>query len=122
MVKKKNARHMRIVRHARARKRVSGTAERPRLAVFRSLRNVFAQVIDDIQGRTTVAASSLDVEVASQRGGKTKKDVSRLVGSLIAKRAREKGVSRVVFDRGGYKYHGRIRAVAEGAREEGLEF
>ena len=111
----------RIIRHVRVRRKVSGTSERPRLAVFRSLQHVYAQVIDDSQGVTLAAASSLDKELRSDAKVR-KAEVSRNVGKLIARRAREKGVSAVVFDRGGYKYHGRIKSLADAAREEGLVF
>jgi len=101
---------------------VSGVAQRPRLAVFRSLKHIYAQVIDDTQGVTLAAASSLEGQVRSQRDGKPKAEVSRLVGELIAQRAASKGVKAVAFDRGGYKYHGRVKAVAEAARKGGLTF
>ena len=112
----------RLVRHARVRRKVSGTAERPRLAVFRSLGHIYAQIIDDAQGETLVAGSSLDGEVRSEKNGKSKTDVAKLVGSIVGKRASEAGITSVVFDRGGYKYHGRVKALAEGAREGGLVF
>ncbi|MBI4199556.1 MAG: 50S ribosomal protein L18 [Chloroflexi bacterium] len=111
----------RIMRHLRVRKRVRGTPGRPRLSVFRSLKQIYAQVIDDTTGRTLVAASSRESEVAAQKNGKTKSQAAHLVGTLLAQRARTAGVSRVVFDRGGFKYHGRVKALAEGAREGGLE-
>ncbi len=105
-------------RHNRVRARVSGTAERPRLNVFRSLNHIYAQVIDDVRGHTLVAASTLDtgVDDANKIGEAT------AVGKLIAERAKEAGITRVIFDRGGYLYHGRIKALAEGAREGGLDF
>ena len=112
----------RLVRHARVRRKVSGTAERPRLAVFRSLGHIYAQIIDDAQGETLVAGSSLDGEVKAEKNGKAKTDVAKLVGSIVGKRASEAGITSVVFDRGGYKYHGRVKALAEGAREGGLVF
>lgn len=112
----------RLVRHARVRRKVSGTAERPRLAVFRSLGHIYAQIIDDAQGETLVAGSSLDGEVKAEKNGKSKTDVAKLVGSIVGKRASEAGITSVVFDRGGYKYHGRVKALAEGAREGGLVF
>ncbi len=112
----------RKIRHARIRKKVFGTPERPRLSVFRSLKHIYAQVIDDTRGHTLAAASTLDPEIRDQLRGLPKTEQSRLVGQLIARRALAKGVVRVVFDRGGYKYHGRVRALAEGARGEGLEF
>jgi large subunit ribosomal protein L18 len=116
----KYKRDARIKRHARVRKHVRGTAERPRLAVFRSNKHISAQVIDDRAGRTLVAASTLERELRS--GGTANKDAARRVGQLVAQRARDAGVERVVFDRGGFLYHGRVAAVAEAAREAGLEF
>jgi large subunit ribosomal protein L18 len=111
----------RIRRHARARKKVSGTTSRPRLAVFRSNKHIVAQVIDDLTGKTLAAASSH--EAAIKAGGATgNKDASAKVGALIAERAKTAGVSQVVFDRGGFIYHGRIAAVADAARAAGLEF
>jgi large subunit ribosomal protein L18 len=99
-----------------------GTAERPRLNVFRSLKHIYAQVIDDDQGETLVAASTLDPELRKKLKGLTKSEQAKLVGELVAGRALAQGVKRVVFDRGGYKYHGRVKALAEGSREGGLEF
>jgi large subunit ribosomal protein L18 len=104
-------------RHARVRKKVAGTAERPRLAIFRSNRHIYAQLIDDVSGRTVAAASSLEAE-AGKDGAKG--DAAKSVGLALGKRAKESGISSVVFDRGGYRYHGRVRQVAEGAREAGL--
>jgi large subunit ribosomal protein L18 len=104
-------------RHARVRKSITGTAERPRLAVFRSNRHIYAQVIDDISGRTLASASTLDEEAAKQGH---KADLAKSVGALIGQRAKQNGIDAVVFDRGGYRYHGRVRQVAEGAREAGL--
>ena len=112
----------RQVRHRRVRKRVYGTSERLRLNVFRSSAHIYAQIIDDTAGRTLAAASSIDQEVRESLTGKSKLEKSQAVGELIARRAREAGISRVVFDRGGYRYHGRVKAVAEAAREGGLEF
>jgi len=112
----------RTARHERVRKKVSGTAMRPRLSVFRSLKHIYANLIDDEQGVTLAAVSSLEGQVREQRDGKAKTDVAKLVGSLIAQRASEKGVKTVVFDRGAYKYHGRVKALADAAREEGLVF
>ncbi len=111
----------RLARHRRVRKKVTGTSERPRLAVFRSLRHVYAQIIDDTQGVTLVSASSLDKEVASEKGG-AKSDVSKTVGSLLAERAKSGGIKSVVFDRGGNRYHGRVKALADAVREGGLKF
>ena len=109
--------------HLRVRSRVHGTAERPRLSVFKSLKHVYAQVIDDTQGVTLAQASSLDPEIRGQmsEAGATI-DTAGLVGKAVAERAKEKGVAAVVFDRGGYIYHGKVKAVAEAAREGGLEF
>ena len=104
-------------RHARVRKRVAGTAERPRLAVFRSNRHIYAQLIDDVAGRTIVSASTLDTETGKDGGPSA---VAKSVGELLGKRAKERGIGSVIFDRGGYQYHGRVRQVAEGAREAGL--
>jgi large subunit ribosomal protein L18 len=101
---------------------LKGTPERPRLAVFRSLNHVYAQVIDDSRGVTVAAASSLETQVRSQRDGKRKSEVSKLVGALIAQRAKDKGVSSVMFDRAGHKYHGRVKVLADAAREGGLVF
>ena len=109
-------------RHARVRSKVKGTASRPRLCVFRSLNHVYAQVIDDSQGNTLVAASTLDPETRSEADGKGKSGKAELVGGMIAKRALSKGIKQVAFDRGGYKYHGRIKALAEAARQGGLKF
>lgn len=109
-------------RHLRVRKKIMGTLERPRLNVFRSAKNIYVQVIDDINGNTLVSASSLDAEIKELGiyGGNV--EAARKVGELLAKRASEKGIGQVVFDRGGYLYHGRIKALAEGAREGGLDF
>ncbi|MGZ4138560.1 MAG: 50S ribosomal protein L18 [Actinomycetota bacterium] len=104
-------------RHSRVRKRIAGTSERPRLAVFRSNRHIYAQLIDDLSGRTIVAASTLD-EQAGKEG--TKSDVAKGVGTLLGQRAKDQGITSVVFDRAGYQYHGRVGQVAEGAREAGL--
>ena len=109
-------------RHTRVRAKVKGIHSKPRLCVFRSLNHIYAQVIDDSQGHTLTSASTLDPEIKSETGGKVKTDKSKLVGSLIAKRALSNGISQVVFDRGGYKYHGRVKALAEAARQEGLKF
>jgi large subunit ribosomal protein L18 len=106
--------------HTRIRKKVRGNAERPRLAVFRSLNHIYAQVIDDDKGETLCAASSVENGAAAKPGGNLA--AAQTIGKLIADRAKEKGVTRVVFDRGGYIYHGRIKSLAEAAREAGLEF
>ena len=121
MPREKNAWALRRVRHRRVRTKVRGTVERPRMAVFRSLRHIYAQVIDDTTGVTIAAASSQDGEVRKERDGNPKSEVSKLVGTLIAQRALASGVSQVVFDRGGYKYHGRAKALADAAREGGLK-
>lgn len=112
----------RLRRHRRVRKSVSGTSERPRLNVFRSLGEIYAQVIDDEIGHTMVSASSVDRELRDRLEGKSKTEQARLVGQALAERARSKGIKRVVFDRGGYRYLGRVKALADGAREGGLEF
>lgn len=122
MAKLKGNKSRRVMRHRRVRKHIRGTLDRPRLAVFRSLNHVYAQVIDDSEGATIAAASSLDSEVKGQTDGKDKTEVSGIVGKLIAQRAGEKGVKSVVFDRGGYRFHGRVAALANAAREEGLVF
>ncbi len=112
---------LRKIRHRRIRKKVYGTPERPRLCVYKSLKYIYAQIIDDTRGVTLVSASSIEKELRNGRSGDTV-DVARRVGEMIAKRAIEKGIKRVVFDRGGYPYHGRVAALAEGARSAGLEF
>ena|SRR6185436_5055667 len=112
----------RVRRHQRVRGTVSGTEARPRLNVFRSLTHIYAQVIDDSSGKTLVSASTVDAELKTQVAGKKKTEQAKLVGATLAERAKAKGVKAVVFDRGGYKYHGRVKALADGAREGGLEF
>ena len=119
MKSSKNA--IRVKRHWRLRKHINGTAERPRLNVFRSLNNIYAQVIDDVKGETLVSASTLDKELKSQASGGNKEGAA-LVGKLVAERAVAKGITTVVFDRGGYVYHGRVAALADAAREAGLKF
>lgn len=109
-------------RHRRVRARVTGTTQRPRLNIFRSLSNIYAQVIDDVTGKTLVSASTIDREIAKQVEGKKKSEAAKIVGQALAQRAKEAGITTVVFDRGGYQYHGRVAALAEGAREGGLEF
>ena len=116
MVSKKDSNKQRLRRHKRVRGAVSGTAQRPRLNVFRSSKNIFAQVIDDVQGVTLAAASTTEKDFSGN------KEAARKVGKLIAERALAKGVETVVFDRGGYVYHGRVKELAEGAREGGLKF
>lgn len=113
---------LRKKRHVRVRRKMMGTAVRPRLNVFRSLSHIYAQVIDDEQGRTLVAASTLDQELRDQLSGKNKTEQAKLVGALVAERALAQGIKQVVFDRGGYPYHGRVRALAEASREKGLDF
>jgi large subunit ribosomal protein L18 len=114
----------RLRRKNRIRKKVKGTGERPRLSVFRSARHMYAQIIDDTAGRTLVAASSLDQDLAAGGGEKSEKksERARRVGRLVAERAKAQGIVKVVFDRNGFLYHGRVKAVSEGAREAGLEF
>ncbi len=109
-------------RHLRVRQRVVGTPERPRLNVFRSDKHIYAQVIDDSAGHTLASASTVDVQLRSEAAKKSKTDAARLVGRLVAQRALEAGIRQVVFDRGGYQYHGRVKALADAAREAGLEF
>ena len=119
MIKKINKNAKRQKRHVRVRSKISGTPERPRLNVFRSNANIYAQVIDDINGVTLASASTLDKEFEGTAGNC---EAAKKVGLKVAERAKEKGISAVVFDRGGYLYHGRVAALAEGAREGGLEF
>lgn len=109
-------------RHMRVRKRVVGTAERPRLNVFRSHKHIYAQVIDDSIGHTLAAASTIDLELRDKTQGKSKTEQAALVGRLVAERALDAGVKQIVFDRSGYKYHGRVQALADAAREAGLNF
>ena len=119
MINRPDTNAQRLKRHKRVRGKISGTAECPRLNVFRSTKNIYAQIIDDVKGVTLVAASSLDKEFNGNGGNK---EAARKVGEMIAKRAAEKGISQVVFDRGGYIFHGRVKELAEGAREGGLKF
>jgi large subunit ribosomal protein L18 len=121
---KKSRRIQRSKRHRRIRKKLQGTAERPRLVVFRSLRNIEGQVVDDDTSRTIVGLSTLAAELRGFKGESRnpRVDVAREAGKLLARKAKDAGVEQVVFDRGGYKYHGRVKAFAEGAREGGLEF
>ncbi len=119
---KSEPRVARLRRHARVRAKVEGTVSKPRLCVFRSLNHIYAQVIDDSRGYTLASASTLDPEIKSEADGKPKTGKSEIVGSLIAKRALDEGINQVVFDRGGYKYHGRVKALAEAARQTGLKF
>ena len=119
MIKRPDTNAQRLKRHKRVRAKLSGTPERPRLNVFRSEKNIYAQVIDDVAGNTLVSASSLDKEIEGNGGNKT---AARAVGKLVAERCKAKGIENVVFDRGGYVYTGRVAEVAAGAREAGLEF
>jgi large subunit ribosomal protein L18 len=122
LVVKTGTRVSRIRRHLRVRARVTGTTARPRLCIFRSLNNIHAQIIDDSTGHTLVSASSLDADIKSKITGKKKAEIAGLVGALVAQRALEKKIKQVAFDRGGYKYHGRVKALAEAARKTGLDF
>ncbi|MDI6870751.1 MAG: 50S ribosomal protein L18 [Bacillota bacterium] len=122
MLTRVDRREARAVRHLRVRKRIRGTAERPRLAVFRSLHHIHAQIIDDDAGRTLAAASTVDPELRKKLKSGGNIAAAQAVGQLIAARAKEAGISAVVFDRGGNLYHGRVKALAEAAREGGLEF
>ena len=119
MINRPDTRSQRIKRHKRVRAKIAGTSERPRLNVFRSETNIYAQIIDDVNGVTLVSASSLEKDFACEG---TKSDAAKKVGMIIAERAKAKGIDTVVFDRGGYVYHGRVQALAEGAREGGLQF
>ena len=119
MIAKVNKNAKRQKRHVRVRAKISGTPERPRLNVFRSNANIYAQIIDDVNGVTLVSASTLDKSIDGATGNKK---AARKVGALLAERAKDKGITNVVFDRGGYIYHGRVMELAEGAREGGLEF
>lgn len=117
---KRSRQDMRRAVHTRIRKKVEGTAERPRLAVFRSLNHIYAQVIDDKSGVTLCSASSVEKGAGVDKGGNV--DAAKVIGKLIAERSKEKGISTVVFDRGGYIYHGRVKSLADAAREAGLQF
>lgn len=119
MVSKKDSNQARLRRHTRVRGKITGTVQRPRLNVYRSLNHIYAQIIDDVKGVTLVAASSVEKDFGMAGGNK---GAAKKVGELIAKRAAEKGITEVVFDRGGYVYHGRVKELAEGAREGGLKF
>ena len=119
MIKRPDTRGQRIKRHNRVRGKISGTAERPRLCVFRSESNIYAQIIDDVAGNTLVAASSVEKGFEGNGGNI---EAAKKVGAMVAERALQKGIEEVVFDRGGYVYHGRVAALAEGAREGGLKF
>ena len=112
----------RLKRHERVRNKISGTAQRPRLSVYRSLNHIYAQIIDDVAGNTLVACSTVEKAIAESVKDLTKKEAAKVVGGEVAKRALEKGITEVVFDRGGYVYMGRVECVADGAREAGLKF
>lgn len=118
----KTTRAARYQRHQRVRAQLKGTPNKPRLCVFRSLNHIYAQVIDDTKGHTLVAASSLDLDTKAQMDGKSKSGQAGIVGTAIAKRALSQGINEIAFDRGGYKYHGRVKALAEAARQGGLKF
>lgn len=122
MISKKNKNSERLIRHKRVRTKISGTAARPRLAVYRSTNHIYAQVIDDVAQKTLCAASTVEKEVAAKVKGLNKTDAAKVVGAAVAKKALELNISEVVFDRGGYVYTGRVQALAEGAREAGLKF
>lgn len=121
MISKENRKALRLKKRFRVRKKISGTSERPRLSVFRSLHHIYAQVINDVNGTTLVAASTLSPEL-KDLGSKSNTEAAKAVGELVAKKALEAGIQQVVFDRSGYLYHGRIAALAEAAREAGLQF
>ena len=122
MISKIDKNAIRVARHQRQRHYFGGTPERPRLNVYRSLKHIYAQVIDDVQGVTIAAASTVEADIKAQLEGKDKKQAAELVGETVAKRAKDKGVEKVVFDRGGYLYTGRVEALANGARKGGLDF
>ena len=122
MVSKESRQKIRVKKHMKIRNRFSGTAERPRLAVFRSNNHVYAQVIDDVAGKTLVSASTLEKDIKAELKNTDDTDAATKIGEVVAKRALEKGIKAVVFDRGGYIYHGKVKALADAAREAGLEF
>ena len=122
MFKKRDRNEIRVIRHERVRKKISGTPEMPRLCVYRSLNHIYAQIIDDTKGITLVSASTMDPALKAELAEVDKKGAAKLVGKLIAERAGSKGITNVVFDRGGYIYHGRVQELADGAREGGLKF
>lgn len=119
---KLNAKEARKKRHLRVRSKVAGSEETPRLCVFRSLNHIYVQLIDDVNGKTLTSASSRDSEIVTRAKEKKKMETADIVGSVIGERAKSQGVKKVVFDRGGYKYHGRVKALADAARKAGLEF
>ena len=122
MFNKRDRNEVRVIRHERVRKKISGTPERPRLCVYRSNSHIYAQIIDDSQGRTLAAASTVEKDIAAQIGELDKKGAAKLVGKIIAERAQAAGIKTVVFDRGGYIYTGRVAELVAGAREGGLDF
>jgi large subunit ribosomal protein L18 len=122
LLKKVNRNEMRKIRHRRVRQKVNGTPERPRLNIYKSNSHIYAQIINDVNGHTLVSASTLDKELKDKLSSTGNKEAARLVGQLVGKRAIEKGIDQVVFDRAGYIYHGKVKELAEGAREAGLKF
>lgn len=122
MINKQNRNEIRLRKHVRVRKKVSGSQERPRMNVFRSLKNIYVQIIDDSTGNTLVSASTLDAALKGKVANGANKEAAKEVGKLIAVKAIEKGIKQVVFDRGGYIYHGRVKELADAAREAGLDF
>jgi len=122
MFKKRDRNEVRMIRHERVRKKISGTPARPRLSVYRSNAHIYAQIIDDVAGNTLVAASTVEKDIMAQINELDKKGAAKLVGKIVAERALEKGIKEVVFDRGGYIYTGRVAELAAGAREGGLDF
>ncbi len=122
MFKKRDRNEIRVIRHERVRKKISGTPERPRLCVYRSNSHIYAQIIDDTVGNTLAAASTVEKEIAAQIGEMDKKGAAKLIGKIVAERAQAAGIKTVVFDRGGYIYTGRVAELAAGAREGGLDF
>ena len=122
MFPKRDRHELRVIRHERVRKKISGTPEMPRLCVYRSLNHIYTQVIDDVAGKTLVSCSTLDPQIKGQLGELDKKGAAKLVGKTVAERAMQAGIKQVVFDRGGYVYTGRVAEVAAGAREAGLDF
>ena len=122
MFKKRDRNEIRVIRHERVRKKISGTSERPRLCVYRSNSHIYAQIIDDTVGNTLAAASTVEKEIAAQIGEMDKKGAAKLIGKIVAERAQAAGIKTVVFDRGGYIYTGRVAELAAGAREGGLDF
>ena len=119
---KSYTREARVRRHVRVREKVQGVEDRPRLSIFRSLNHIYAQIIDDVKGQTLVSASTIDADIKKDTKGKKKSAEAAMVGTAIAKRARDKGIAQVAFDRGGFKYQGRVKALAEAARKGGLKF